>query len=77
VTKRNGSSVSSEPTSTVASVQTPNARHEPIRIRRRPMRSASGAMRMAPSITPKSPALNTLRSAPRARPQSALMAGAR
>lgn len=74
--KRNGNNEPSESTQTVSSVQMLNAMHAPMITRRRPILSASGAMRMAPSITPKRPALNVGPSAPRGRLQAWLIAGA-
>ena len=76
VKKRSTSSEFSEPTHTVSSVQRPNAMHDQMMTRRRPILSASGASSSAPSITPKSPALNVGPSAPRASSQSRLIAGA-
>ena len=74
VKKRSTSSELSEPTKTVSSVQRPNATHDQMITRRRPMRSASGASRIAPSITPNRPALKVGPSAPRGRLQAALIA---
>jgi hypothetical protein len=75
VTKRMATKGHSDSTSTVSSVPNPNATQDQTTTVRRPIRSASGASSIAPSMTPTRPEVSAGQSWPRTRPHSAVIVG--